>query len=68
MREYTKWDVLFVLWLFALGAIVMWAYMGEREVDAKNDLCIEAGGVYVRTYDGYKCYSMDFREELKIGE
>lgn len=68
MREYTKWDVLWILWLVAVGALGMYAYMGARAIDAKNDLCIEAGGVYVHTYDEYKCYSMDFREELKIGE
>lgn len=68
MREYTKWDVLWILWLVALGALGIYSYRDARAEDAKNDLCIEAGGVYVSTYDGYKCYSMDFREELKIGE
>ena len=33
---------------------------------ARNDLCVEAGGVYVKTYNAYKCYSTDFRQELVI--
>lgn len=49
----------------ALVGIDLFRHLNESE---QNDLCVEAGGVYVRTYDEYKCYSMDFREELKIGE
>jgi hypothetical protein len=42
--------------------------LGYTSLDSyqKNDLCIEAGGVLVQTYGGYKCYSTDLRQEIVI--
>ena len=68
MREYTKWDVLCILYFVAVGALAMYCYMDLRAQDAGNDLCVKAGGVYVHTYDEFKCYSTDFRQELKIAK
>ena len=52
----------------ALGYAVYSSIQDANTLDSKNDVCIEAGGVFVKTYDGYKCYSTDFRQELKIGK
>ena len=49
----------------ALSVIYLFYILNES---AQNDLCVEAGGVYVHTYDEFKCYSTDFRQELKIAK
>lgn len=59
--------------LVAFGAIfgTMVVTLGLSFSDAydaaqRNDVCIESGGIYVKTYGEYKCYSTDFRTEYKI--
>lgn len=47
-----------------LNVIYLFQHLNDSE---RNDLCVKAGGIYVNTYDEYKCYSTDFRQELKIG-
>lgn len=54
--------------LLALGVMVVSSILDANSLSSKNDVCLEAGGVFVKTYDGYKCYSTDFRQVMKIGE
>lgn len=65
MNEY-KWNIVIGVWFVALGVMVVTSVISGLSNNAKNDACLEAGGVYVSTYDGYKCYSTDFRQVLTV--
>jgi hypothetical protein len=59
-------NILIATCLLALGVSVVTSVFRGNTLDSKNDVCIEAGGVFVKTYGGFKCYSTDFRQELVI--
>lgn len=61
-----KWDVLVLAWFVMIGSLVIWSVMWALSDRAENNACKESGGVYVQTYDGYKCYSNDFRQVLTV--
>ena len=52
--------------LLALGVMLLSSVLEGHTLSSKNDACIEAGGVFVKVYGGFKCYSTDFRQELSI--
>lgn len=68
--KYRKRDrimnILTATCLVALGLMLLGSVLQGQTLDSKNDACIEAGGVFVRVYGGFKCYSTDFRQELSI--
>jgi len=61
-----RWKIAIGAWFVAMGVLVVVSVLSGLSDDAKNDVCIEAGGVFVKTYGGFKCYSTDFRQELVI--
>lgn len=52
--------------LLALGFAVFSMVSDAQTLDSKNDACVEAGGVFVRVYGGFKCYRTDLRQELTV--
>jgi len=63
----SRWLDIFVgVSLLLLGIMIVLTFFEGRSLDNKNDACLEAGGVLVKVYGGYKCYSTDFRQELKV--
>jgi hypothetical protein len=69
--KYRKRDrilnILFTTCLVAFLALLLISVQRHNyNLESKNDACIEAGGVFVRVYGGFKCYSNDFRQELSI--
>lgn len=61
-----RWKIAIAAWVVAMGVLVVVSVLSGLSDDAKNDACSSVNGVYVKTYDGYKCYSNDFRTELVI--
>ena len=68
--KYRKRDrimnILTATCLVALGLMLLGSVLQGQTLESKNDACIEAGGVFVKVYGGFKCYSTDFRQELSI--
>ena len=61
-----RWKIAIGVWVVVMGVLVIVSVLSGLSDDAKNDACNSVNGVYVKVYDGYKCYSNDFRAELVI--